>query len=150
MGSVYRFKESKVEDEWHIGHLREFPVDLYQRPKRKPLKKVPRNSSEKILINEFGKRIQLPGKDEIVIGRKDSEHQIYPDIDTTPIGGGENGVSNRHALITKSSKGYEIRDLDSAEGTYVNRKKLFGKTVCELRVGDEIRLGRSSFIFAEI
>jgi pSer/pThr/pTyr-binding forkhead associated (FHA) protein len=62
----------------------------------------------------------------------------------------EPGVSRKHALITETSAGCAIRDLDSTNGTYVNLYR-----ICQaehmLRDGDRISLGSAevTFIFSE-
>ena len=59
-------------------------------------------------------------------------------------------VSRRHAAILKSASGYFLRDLDSANGTYINGE-LNGKEDHPLRHGDTIRLagGEDTFIFRQ-
>ena len=47
-------------------------------------------------------------------------------------------VSSFHAEIVVSKKGFLLKDLGSANGTYVNGKKI---SECYLYVGDEIILG---------
>ena len=101
-----------------------------------------------ILVTLMGKRFLLPMKKQVVIGRKDPYNEFDPDIDTTAIGGEEHGVSRKHAQISKDDNRYTIEDLGSTNSTYVNRRRLVPKEVCRLRVGDEIRVGRISLIFA--
>lgn len=48
-------------------------------------------------------------------------------------------LSRHHALLTPAGGAYEIRDLDSSNGTHVNRARLQRSQV--LRDGDEIQLG---------
>ncbi len=47
-------------------------------------------------------------------------------------------VSRRHALITVRGGVVEVRDLDSANGTYVNGERVMA---AELREGDRLRIG---------
>ena len=60
-----------------------------------------------------------------------SDLQLHPEHDLD--------VSTRHAAVLKTSAGWSIRDLGSANGTYVNGQK----TVADhpLHTGDVIRLG---------
>jgi pSer/pThr/pTyr-binding forkhead associated (FHA) protein len=52
----------------------------------------------------------------------------------------EDSVSKHHARLTRSEgEGYEIEDLDSSNGTFVNGRRIHGRTA--LRPGDLIRLG---------
>ncbi len=48
-------------------------------------------------------------------------------------------ISRRHAIIERSSEGYAIRDLDSTNGTFVNRKRITGPT--PIRFGDALTVG---------
>jgi len=49
-------------------------------------------------------------------------------------------VSRHHARLSAQGGGYMLEDLGSANGTYVNNRRLRGRTV--LRSGDTIRLGQ--------
>jgi pSer/pThr/pTyr-binding forkhead associated (FHA) protein len=59
-------------------------------------------------------------------------------------------VSRRHAVILKSPDGYVLRDLDSANGTYVNRDEV-GHRDHLLKHVDKVRLAGSepSFTFRQ-
>jgi pSer/pThr/pTyr-binding forkhead associated (FHA) protein len=54
-------------------------------------------------------------------------------------------VSRLHAVIERYTTGFCIRDLGSANGTFVNGEPVRGET--RLRTGDEIRLGDSRLTF---
>ncbi len=58
----------------------------------------------------------------------------------------EAAVSRKHAEIITSEAGYYLRDLDSTNGTFVNRQKI-GEENHLLNHGDVIRLGGSSTTF---
>ena len=62
----------------------------------------------------------------------------------------ESTVSRRHALIMETAAGYILRDLNTSNGTFVNRKKI-GQGEHVLRHGDRIRLAGSdvTFIFRQ-
>ncbi len=67
-----------------------------------------------------------------------------PDVPLT-----DNTVSRRHAeLIRKKNGTWVIRDLNSANGTYVNGIKLSG--FIELKPGDQIRCGATLIVFGNI
>jgi pSer/pThr/pTyr-binding forkhead associated (FHA) protein len=53
-------------------------------------------------------------------------------------------VSRAHAQISKSGKGFELVDLGSLNGTYVNNGSV--KSV-QLKTGDEIQVGKFHLIF---
>lgn len=75
------------------------------------------------------------GKDSIIIGRSKKN-----DI-TTKI----KFVSLKHCTIYKEDNRFYIKDLDSSNGTYVNRKKTDGPTL--LRNKDIITLGPKGAVF---
>ena len=53
-------------------------------------------------------------------------------------------MSRRHFLIEHSQGHYVIRDLDSSNGTWVNVNRI---AEGELRPGDRIRAGQTTFVF---
>ena len=55
-------------------------------------------------------------------------------------------VSRAHAQISKGPQGFELLDLGSLNGTYVNNVSV--KTVA-LKTGDEIQLGKFHLIFIQ-
>ena len=54
----------------------------------------------------------------------------------------ETTVSRRHSLIMESPDGFTVRDLNTTNGTFVNRSKI-GQVEYPLRHGDQINLGGS-------
>lgn len=81
--------------------------------------------------------------EEVVLGR-DSSNQVV--IDSKLYG----MVSRRHAVIRRKNSSWIICDLNSANGTYLNGKKLQG---CErLKEGDRITLGQNGpeFVIEEL
>lgn len=79
--------------------------------------------------------------DEFVLGRA-SEGSLEEIVDLTPYGAFSNGVSRRHALIRRKKTGYEIIDLDSTNGTWLNEKRLTPTKAYALPNGSTIRLGQ--------
>ena len=58
----------------------------------------------------------------------------------------DNEVSRRHAEVRLNSNGYQIVDLGSANGTYVNDQAV-DRTV--LHPGDRVQLGQTVMLFQE-
>jgi hypothetical protein len=54
-------------------------------------------------------------------------------------------VSRMHAVLERFSGGWAVRDLAARNGTFVNGQRLLGD--CQLRSGDEIRLGATRLVF---
>jgi pSer/pThr/pTyr-binding forkhead associated (FHA) protein len=89
----------------------------------------------------------LAGKATVVLGREDAPSNSFPDIDLTPYGAEEGGVSRLHARLILSGNDWAIEDLESTNFTFVNRKRIAPKTPTPLNDGDEIRLGRVGLRF---
>lgn len=82
-----------------------------------------------------GMRFGLPADEPQLIGRSS---EALPLRDTT--------VSRRHAELTPDDGKWFLRDLDSANGTFVNGLKVAGDPV-ELSPGDQIRCGSTLMVF---
>jgi hypothetical protein len=87
-------------------------------------------------------------KDRIVLGRADPVANFYPDLDLTPYGGQEGGISRRHAAIIQDNenKALYLEDMNSTNGTRINGFALEPKRRYRLRDGDELELGRVRII----
>lgn len=104
-------------------------------------------SNLKIVFKDSGQEVSLPDKTEIIMGREDPVSGIFPDVDFTPFGGDEGGVSRLHAKILKEGDVYKIEDLGSTNATVVNKQRLSPHTPVTLKTGDEIRFGKVAFEF---
>ncbi len=104
-------------------------------------------TTAKLVVEADNATFDLSGKSEAMIGREDPVSNIYPDVDLTPHGGEEGGVSRLHAKIFLQGSQYMIEDQNSTNFTFVNRQKLQPKTPTPIKDGDEIRLGRVTMKF---
>jgi pSer/pThr/pTyr-binding forkhead associated (FHA) protein len=93
-----------------------------------------------VVINS-GRRINLEAGEEMLVGRKDNQRGIFPDVDLGLDGGYDAGVSRRHAIITPHSQGYMLEDLASANGTFVNGRRLSPQSPAPIQHGDELKFG---------
>ncbi len=98
--------------------------------------KIPTNEIIKFILPtkaKKSKKINLT-KDIITLGRnpKSDIHIFHP------------SVSFDHAKLIKNNNGYELEDLKSTNGTYVNGKQV--KRKVQVKRNDEIQLGIYSFI----
>jgi pSer/pThr/pTyr-binding forkhead associated (FHA) protein len=101
-----------------------------------------------LLIQETNASLSIPqGKQTIVIGREDPVSGIFPDIDLDPMGGHEAGVGRRHAQISVHDGQLYVEDLDSVNGTALNKEKLSPRQPQPLKDGDELRLGKMVLIY---
>jgi hypothetical protein len=110
---------------------------------------APAALNAKIIVESDNQEFDLSGKDNILIGREDAVSNIFPDVDLTPHGGEEGGVSRMHARIFVESGQYLLEDENSTNFTFLNRQKLAAKTPTQLHDDDEIKLGRVLLRFKE-
>jgi len=96
----------------------------------------------RLIVEADNQEFDLSGKDTIVIGREDAVSNIFPDVDLTPHGGEEGGVSRLHARIFVENGQYMLEDENSTNFTFLNRQRLAGKTPTPLHDNDEVKLGR--------
>lgn len=82
-----------------------------------------------------GRKFELPAHEPQLIGRSS---EALPIADVT--------VSRRHAELTPDDGRWYLRDLESANGTFVNGKKISDRV--ELNPGDQIRCGSTMMVFA--
>ncbi len=83
--------------------------------------------------DDLGKRIEL-GTHPLTVGRS-STNSLQLD---------QESVSRQHCQFTLRPNGYELRDLGSTNGTYVNDQPV---DAVVLRDGDQIKIGRSILKF---
>lgn len=93
-----------------------------------------------------GKKFTLSGQ-ESQIGRWDADGGVFPDVDLDS-DDPEAKVSRRHARISIRDGNYQIEDLGSTNGTFVNRgRRLAPGDRCPLKDGDEIIVGKTFLRF---
>ncbi|GCE19146.1 hypothetical protein KDK_29460 [Dictyobacter kobayashii] len=122
------------------------PVAVAQPDQQQPAAAAPAAAptalQARLIVEADNQEFDLSGKDIITIGREDPVSNIYPDVDLTPHGGEEGGVSRLHARIFVENGQYMLEDENSTNFTFLNRQRLAGKTPTALNDNDEVRLGR--------
>ena len=83
-----------------------------------------------------------PARTKVVLGRIDQRTAERPDVDLTHLGAAERGVSRKHARLELLENRLYIVDLDSANGTFLSRKRLSPFVPTLLHRGDEVLLSR--------
>ncbi len=110
---------------------------------------APAALAARLIVEADNQEFDLSGKDNVLIGREDAVSNIFPDVDLTPHGGEEGGVSRMHARIFVENGQYMLEDENSTNFTFLNRQKLTAKTPTPLHDDDEIKLGRVLLRFKE-
>ena len=103
---------------------------------------LPMTVTPRLIIPADNAVFDLSGKTEFIIGREDPVSDIYPDVDLTPHGGEEGGVSRLHAKVYVEGEHFLVEDQNSTNYTFLNRQKLEANAPTPLKDGDELRLGR--------
>jgi pSer/pThr/pTyr-binding forkhead associated (FHA) protein len=80
-----------------------------------------------------------------VIGRKVDETSDDL-LDLAPVGGYHLGLSRRHAVVRRTEHGYEVLDLGSVNGTWLNNERLVPHKPYPLPSGSHLRLGSMRLI----
>ncbi|HKF36125.1 MAG TPA: FHA domain-containing protein [Ktedonobacteraceae bacterium] len=124
------------------------PVDTAT-PAAPAMTAAPAALTARLIVEADNQEFDLGGKDLVLIGREDAVSNIFPDVDLTPHGGEEGGVSRMHARIFVENGQYMLEDENSTNFTFLNRQKLTAKTPTQLHDDDEIKLGRVLLRFKE-
>jgi len=93
--------------------------------------------------------LPIPQQNDLLIGRADPRLDKQPEIDLSPHGGDIAGVSREHARLHHSGEGWQLLDLSSTNGTFVNNGRLTPRIPSRIRNGDLIRCGKMRMIFME-
>lgn len=112
-----------------------------------PTPAAPVAAHPRLVVQKSGTSFDLAGKASVVVGREDAPSNSFPDIDLTPYGAEEGGVSRLHARLSQSGDQWTIEDLESTNFTFVNGKRIQPKNPTPLNDGAEIRLGRVALRF---
>jgi hypothetical protein len=96
-------------------------------------------------LMESGQILPLSERNEYILGRVSEGQPVVPDLDLSPYQAYATGVSRMHALLKRDGKRVIIVDLGSANGTYVNGKRLLANVERLLSHGDVVALGKFKF-----
>jgi len=77
----------------------------------------------------------------LVLGRVEQGGDFTPDVDLTPYNAQDSGVSRRHAALVQYNDRLHLIDLESANGSSLNGRRLSPNIPYRLKDGDQIRLG---------
>lgn len=94
-----------------------------------------------VYVAGIDRRVSVRVENELVFGRNAKESR-EPMLDLTELGGFQMGISRRHAKIRRAGNGYEIIDLASTNGTWLNGERLIPDKPYPLANGAQVQLGR--------
>lgn len=100
-----------------------------------------RAMSIEVEVLHTGRKLLLSADREILVGRLDAAHGVFPELDMTTDGGLEQGVSRRHARIYTRDGTCFVEDLDSTNGTYLNGERVTPYLPYAFRDGDALTFG---------
>ncbi len=92
---------------------------------------------EATLVGPYGQTTVEPTPYPFTIGRASDNRMVVNDLK----------VSSHHAQIRPEGQGYEIIDLGSSNGTFVNEQQLVPNLPRFLNPGDQIRIGDTRFTY---
>lgn len=116
--------------------------------------RVPAENAESFidtaLIPEGGVGIYVAGEfkpyyvhiyKELIIGRS-SDATLEATLDLSDLNAANMGVSRRHAKIRRTESGYEVIDLSSRNGTWLNAERLVPSKPYPFASGSQLRVGQ--------
>jgi pSer/pThr/pTyr-binding forkhead associated (FHA) protein len=101
-----------------------------------------RSTGSRVIQLQLGRDIfELVGQSTYLVGRRDVDQQLFPDVDLHDWDGAVAGVSRRHLMIRVIGDVVSIEDLESRNSTILNGYRLFPHQQYPLVDGDEVRIG---------
>lgn len=116
----------------------------YSEARSHPFEPLPDDEEAQIYLQFLTEDRVLPlaGRYEFTLGRINDDQPIIPDVDLSPYGGYEHGVSRLHAAILINHNGITVTDLGSINGTAINGKEIPEHKPHPLTNGDVLTLGK--------
>lgn len=78
---------------------------------------------------------------ELILGRQ-SEATLEAVLDLSDLNAANMGVSRRHAMIRRTASGFEVIDLSSRNGTWLNAERLVPNKPYPFASGSQLRIGQ--------
>ncbi len=98
-----------------------------------------------VYVAGTAKPVFVSSRGEFIMGRR-MEPTPETFLDLSNLGGYLLGLSRRHAKIRRAGNEYEIVDLASTNGTWLNDEQLLPHRPYRLTSGARLRLGRMRFV----
>ncbi|GAB1420509.1 hypothetical protein MASR2M15_06090 [Anaerolineales bacterium] len=90
--------------------------------------------------------VEEPGSEGYVIGRSDDTSTYIPDIDLMAWDARRLGVSRRHAVLVRYQGQVHVVDLNSVNGTFINKRRIPADIPIPFKSGDRLSLGKMVLI----
>jgi hypothetical protein len=91
--------------------------------------------------------LYVPVRKELVIGRTIEVTPPTDDfLDLSRLNAGSMGVSRRHVMIRRIDTGYEVIDLTSRNGTWLNAERLVPNRPYPFASGSQLRIGNMHLV----
>jgi hypothetical protein len=84
----------------------------------------------------------LPVDKELILGRKTEASSEESILDLSDLNAFSMGLSRRHAMIRRTDSGFEVLDLASTNGTWLNAERLSPNKPYPFASGSQLRIGR--------
>jgi hypothetical protein len=107
-----------------------------------PIAQVEVTTWASLHLLDTGQMLPLVDRNEFTLGRVSDGQPIMPDIDLSAYQAYTAGVSRLHAVLKRLGSRVVIMDLGSANGTYLNGRRLGPNIEQSLNHGDIIALGK--------
>jgi pSer/pThr/pTyr-binding forkhead associated (FHA) protein len=88
-----------------------------------------------------GEVLSLIGRSQFTLGRAVPGQAVVPDVDLDHLEAGMHGVSRLHAELGVGEEQIYLKDLESANGTIVNGKRIPPQRPVSVSNGDLIEIG---------
>lgn len=93
--------------------------------------------------------LYIPFSKELVIGRAmEATSASETLLDLSEQNAGTLGVSRRHAKIQRTASGYEVMDLSSRNGSWLNAERLIPNRPYPFASGSQLRIGNMRMLIA--
>lgn len=102
---------------------------------------APTTAQIEVTVLNSGRSLSLSTETELLVGRLDAAHGIFPELDMTADEGLEQGVSRRHARIYRRDGTCYVEDLDSTNGTFLNGERVTPYLPYAFHDGDVVTFG---------
>ena len=139
-GAQLIYSEALVTQNITTAQVREALAKQPTNPLASPRVEVTTWASLHLL--DTGQMLPLIDRNEFTLGRVSEGQPIMPDIDLSAYQAYAAGVSRLHAILKRMGSRVVIMDLGSANGTYLNGRRLGPNVEQSINHGDIIALGK--------